>query len=117
MAESSWKQRIEVERIALDRMASLLIMLLLFLLLLVLIGGAGIGIGFLLHWLFPAIGIDIGSLIGVVTLSWTISFFARLVSAVLATKPDHDDLGAADSEIETIILKPMRRRRAAKRKS
>ncbi len=94
-------------------MIGILAILLPLLLLLVLIGAAGIGIGFFLHWIIPAIGVDIGTLIGVVTLGWTVYFYTRFLNAVSFYE---ESLQEADSEFEPIVLKPVRPRRAAKRK-
>lgn len=90
-------------------------LLLVFLLLLVLLGGVGIGIGFLLHWLIPDIGVDIGTLIGVVTAGWAIFFYARMMSAVSTIRED-SELESVRPEIEAVILKPIRPPRSIKRK-
>ena len=42
--------------------------------------GLGTGMGFLLHWILPAVDLGVGILIGVVTSSISIYFFARLSS-------------------------------------
>lgn len=86
----------------------------LFLLILVLICGIGIGVGFLLHWIIPSIGVEIGTLIGVVTVGWAFYFYIRLMSTVTAIQ--EDELDTEHSEIETIVLKPIRSRRSSKRK-
>lgn len=93
---------------------ALLLILLPFLVILLFLGGAGIGIGFFLHWLIPAIGVDIGSLIGVITFIWTIHFYSRLMTATMPTIPD--DVGAGDSERETIVFRPIRPKHPAKAK-
>ena len=93
-------------------MRPLLFFFLFFLLLLVLMGGAGIGIGFLLHWLVPAIGVDIGTLIAVIALGWTLYFFLRIMNALSVISYGE----TADSEFETIILKPMQRRRSTRKR-
>lgn len=75
----------------------------------------GIGIGFLLHWLIPAIGVGIGALIGVVSLGWTIFFFVQLMRALSAVAEDME-ISESESGLETIILKPIRPERSTKRK-
>ena len=94
-------------------MGPVLACFLVFLLILVFIGGIGIGIGFLVHWLIPEIGVDIGSLIGVITFIFSFHFFSRLMSA-LPINPD--DVGEDDSDSETVVLRRVRRTRAAMRK-
>lgn len=39
----------------------------------------GVGIGFLIHWLVPAIDLGMGILIAVITMGFSIHYFVRLI--------------------------------------
>jgi hypothetical protein len=52
--------------------------LLMYLILKLFLLGVGIGIGFLLHWIVPAIDLGMAALIGLVATGLSIHFFARL---------------------------------------
>jgi hypothetical protein len=47
----------------------------------------GAGLGFLLHWLLPAIDLGLGFLIGVVVTGFSIHFFSRLIIALYTYEP------------------------------
>jgi len=79
-------------------------------LILLLVCGLGIGIGFLLHWLFPAIDLGMAVLIGVVASGWAIHFFVRLYNTV-DTIMEHE----RDSELDEVVVKPLRARYRARR--
>lgn len=113
--ETTFQQVIHRERIARNRMRPVIFLLLVYLLILVLIGGVGIGIGFVLHWLIPDIAIDMGTLIGVVTVGWAGLVYARMMDAVVEIH-EEEELESARREIETVILKPVPRPRSIKRK-
>ncbi len=59
-------------------MRSLLGLLFLYLLLKAFLVGIGMGIGFILHWIVPAIDLGMAVLIGVITTGFSMYFFARL---------------------------------------
>jgi TRAP-type C4-dicarboxylate transport system permease small subunit len=84
------------------------------LLILVLILGVGIGTGFLVHWIIPSIGVDIGTLIGVITIGWTVYFFLRLMR--FASTLQEDEPEPERSDFETMVLKPIRLGRPSKRR-
>ncbi len=73
--------------------------LFLFLLIEALLLGAGIGIGFLLHRLLPAVDLGVGILIGVVTTGFAVYFYGRLLAALQA----HEDQQAIE-ELEQEII-------------
>ena len=52
--------------------------LLIYLILKLFLLGVGIGVGFLLHWIVPAIDVGMAALIGLVATGLSIHFFARL---------------------------------------
>lgn len=59
-------------------MLTFLLLVVLFLFALSLYIGAGVLIGMALHWIWPAIDLGIGALIGVVVLAQVLQFVARL---------------------------------------
>jgi len=75
----------------------------------------GIGVGWLLHWLIPAIDLGIGVLIGVVSTGLSVYFFIRLMTArdVIDDESDIDVLPRV-----TYLIDPLPTpRRTRKRKS
>lgn len=98
-------------------MRSLLGFLFIYLLVKTFLIALGIGIGFLLHWIVPAIDVGMGVLIGVVATGFSIYFFGR-ISAL----PDPSTL--EDLEPETVSpvtyiidpIPPLPRRRRSKRR-
>ncbi|MCB1378652.1 MAG: hypothetical protein KDK89_09845 [Alphaproteobacteria bacterium] len=95
-------------------MRFVLAIILLFLLILSLICGVGIGMGFLLHWIIPSIGVDTGTLIGVVSMGWSVYFFTRLMA--FGATLENGEREVDWSDIESIVLPPIRLRRPSKRK-
>src|SRR5215813_1246332 len=74
----------------------------------------GLGVGFLLHWLIPAINVGMGVLIGVIATGYSLFFFGRL-----STLRDADLIEGTEPEpIDRMIylLGPPPRRRRSKRK-
>ncbi len=95
-------------------MRSLLSFLLIYILIKLFLIGMGIGIGFLLHWLIPAVEIGIGILIGIIATGMAIHFFARLTA--LSDTYDPLDI-VAGPEVRTLdAIESMRSRRSRKRK-
>ena len=98
-------------------MRSLLGFLFIYLLVKTFLIALGVGIGFLLHWIVPAIDVGMGVLIGVVATGFSIYFFARI-----STLPDSST--AEDTELETVSpvtyiidsIPPLPRRRRGKRR-
>ena len=78
-------------------MRSLLGFLLIFCVIGAFLLGVGAAIGFLLHWIIPAVDLGIGILIGVITIGFTVQLFGRIISLPL---PDLDD---EPEPVETII--------------
>ncbi len=77
----------------------------------------GLGIGFLLHWLIPAVDLGVGTLIGVVTLGFTAQLFARVMSLPLDTLDDEVEVvePLTPQRISYLIdPEPPRRRRRRK---
>ena len=98
-------------------MRSLLGFLFIYLLVKTFLIALGVGIGFLLHWIVPAIDVGMGVLIGVVATGFSIYFFGR-ISAL----PDSSTV--EDPELETVSpvtyiidpIPPLPRRRRGKRR-
>jgi hypothetical protein len=61
--------------------------------------GLGIGIGFLLHWLLPAVDLGMGILIGVAATAASLHFHTRALNALNEYEVDEDE---NDSEKEKI---------------
>jgi hypothetical protein len=78
--------------------------------------GVGTGVGFLLHWLIPAVDLGIGILIGVITIAFTAQLFARIVSMPLdeVDAPPLDEAVTLSRRVTYLIdpePQPRRRRR------
>lgn len=76
--------------------------------------GVGIGLGFVLHWLIPAIDVGMGVLIGVIATGVSIFFFGRL-----STLRDVDLVDGMEPELLQSIaylMGPPPRRRRSRRK-
>ena len=61
--------------------------------LLVLLLGFGIAVGFVLHWLIPAIDLGIGALIGMLAVVCVIDLFSKLMSFMAREREAVDDGG------------------------
>ncbi len=59
----------------------------------------GLGVGFLLHWLVPAIALGMATLIGVVTLGGCLLWLSR--NSTLEALYGHDDIELPDSTWST----------------
>lgn len=76
----------------------------------------GIGVGWLLHWLIPAIDLGIGVLIGVVATGLSVYFFIRLMTARDVVIDDESDIDVLPRV--TYLIDPLPTpRRTRKRKS
>jgi len=53
--------------------------------------GMGIGLGFLLHWLFPGVDIGMGILIGVLATTAAVHFHTRVLNALDEYQLDVDE--------------------------
>ena len=71
----------------------------------------GLGVGFLLHWLVPAIDLGMATLIGVVTLGGCFLWLSRI--STLDALYGHDDIELPDATWSTT---PQAEWRAARRK-
>jgi apolipoprotein N-acyltransferase len=71
----------------------------------------GLGVGFLLHWLVPAIGLGMATFIGVVTLGGCFLWLSRI--STLEALYGHDDIELSDSMWSTT---PQAALRSARRK-
>ncbi|WP_129677513.1 hypothetical protein [Candidatus Chloroploca sp. Khr17] len=63
-------------------MSLLLLMLLIFVVVLALLLGLGIGVALLLHWLLPAVGLEIALLVAVLAVGQAMLIFGRVLSAL-----------------------------------
>lgn len=77
--------------------------------------GVGIGVGFLLHWLLPAIDLGSGVLIGVVATGLTLHFFGRLL-ALVDSEPE-PVLSPETMQRITYLIDPAPPRRSRRRKT
>lgn len=71
----------------------------------------GVGVGFVLHWLIPAIDLGMSTLIGVVTLGGCFLWLSRI--STLEALYGHDDMEWSDSTWST---PPQAESRSARRK-
>src|SRR5215471_16653236 len=72
----------------------------------------GLGAGFLLHWLIPAIDLGMGTLIGVVTLGGCFLWLSRM--STLAALYGRDDIDQSDATWSSTLEaepRPSRRKR------
>jgi divalent metal cation (Fe/Co/Zn/Cd) transporter len=60
-----------------------IVLFIVYLLIKILFLGVGIGIGFLLHWMLPAVDLGMGILIGVVATGVAVHFFIRLWASLI----------------------------------
>jgi hypothetical protein len=99
-------------------MRSLGVFLLMFGIIAAILLAVGAGIGFLLHWLLPALDLGVGMLIGVVTLGITAQLFARTLSVPFFDLDDDLDTPPPLPPRITYIdePEPPRRSRGRKRK-
>lgn len=63
-------------------MVFLLVMLLVFVAILVLLLGLSVGVAFLLHWLLPAVGLEMALLVAMIAVGQAILIFGRVLSAL-----------------------------------
>jgi len=63
-------------------MGVLLGLLFVFVIVLVLVLGLSVGVAFLLHWLLPAVGLEMALLIAVIAVGQAMLIFGRLLSAL-----------------------------------
>jgi membrane protein implicated in regulation of membrane protease activity len=82
-----------------------------FIAILLLLGGAGLGLGYFLHWLIPSIELGSGIVAGLIAVGLSAYFTVRFFSAV-GTQPENDEAG----EEEEIILHPILAARRFKKK-
>ncbi len=77
--------------------------------------GLGIGIGFLLHWLLPAVDLGVGILIGVVTTVASVNLFLR-INSITEQIEDETLLQEIVSRrtLRVVEAKPVRRSRKRK---
>jgi hypothetical protein len=93
-------------------MGMLLGLLLVFVIALVILLGVSLGLGLLLHWLLPAVGLDMALLIAVIAVGQTMLIFGRLINL-----PAPSEEPEGESEPRPIVILdpevafPPRRRR------
>ncbi|RRR70881.1 MAG: hypothetical protein EI684_12410 [Candidatus Viridilinea halotolerans] len=71
-------------------MVFLLVMLLIFMAILVFLLGLSVGVAFLLHWLLPAVGLEMALLVAVIAVGQAMLVFWRVLNA-LPPSPLHED--------------------------
>jgi divalent metal cation (Fe/Co/Zn/Cd) transporter len=77
--------------------------------------GIGVVIGFVLHWLLPAIDFGVGVLIGVVALAFTCQTVTRLMSVPLEVEEEGEEV--IEPKDVVYLVEGMSGRRKRKRKS
>ncbi len=88
-------------------MKAFLVLLLFYVLINVFIIALGIGIGFLLHWILPAVAIGMGILIGVVASGISLYFGIRIYNYF----GDYADEVLFLEDLEEIVPPPARKKR------
>ncbi|GKT07165.1 hypothetical protein [Desulforhabdus sp. TSK] len=83
--------------------------LVLFFVLLIILVASGIGVGFLLNWMMPTVDFDIGVLIGVISLGFSLDFVARFLSS-------YGEQPLLDDEVEEVIIRPKGSSRVSRRR-
>ncbi|NNJ11658.1 hypothetical protein EKD04_015085 [Chloroflexales bacterium ZM16-3] len=81
-------------------MGVLLGMIIIFMILLVVLIGLSVGVAFLLHWLLPAVGLEMALLIAVIAVGQNILIFARLLNALPPPGPEEGD----ESDLPPIVI-------------
>lgn len=71
-------------------MGFLFVMLLVFVVVLALLLGLSVGVAFLLHWLLPAVGLEMSLLVAVIAVGQAILIFGRLMNTLPAS-PDPEE--------------------------
>jgi hypothetical protein len=93
-------------------MSFLLGLLLVFVIVLALLLGLSVGVAFLLHWLLPAVGLDMALLIAVIAVGQTMLIFGRLVNLPAPSEePEGERASRPIVILEPEVAFPSRRRR------
>jgi hypothetical protein len=97
----------------LNIMRFLIELIAMYLVILLLFSGVGIGFGFLLCWLIPAIDTGTGVLIGLVSVGGAIHYYERIMiaAAALESSKANDE----HEELESMVLQSIRPRRRPRR--
>ncbi len=95
----------------------LLSLIVLYLFINVLLLAAGVGLGYLLRWLMPAVDLGAAILIGIVSTAISTYFFVRVISARVTESGGEDEPGTEDEgPILVYPMPPMPGRRPRRRK-
>lgn len=94
-------------------MRTILSLLATFLLILAVLLGAGIAVGALVNWIFPAIDFGVAALTGVIAVAISIHFIGRVMSSIPAG-PEETEKG--DSDERFILVEPLPISRRKRRK-
>ena len=100
-------------------MKSCLGMVGLFALLELFVVGLGLGVGFLLSWLLPSIGLGSGAVVGVIATGIAMYVFARIItSPAFVDDPDTDVILNSPTQtfiasLDTIPTRPRRKRKSS----
>jgi hypothetical protein len=94
-------------------MGVLLGLLIVFMIVLALVLGLSVGLAFLLHWLLPAVGLEMALLIAVIAVGQTILIFGRLVGALPPVAEEAESEGAPPPIVilDREVALPRRRRK------
>lgn len=76
--------------------------------------GIGVAIGFVLHWLLPAIDFGVGVLIGVVALAFTFQMVTRLMTLPVEVEEEGEEI--IEPKDVVYVVEKMSGRRKRKRK-
>jgi hypothetical protein len=96
----------------------LVFLLIFYLLIKLVVVGLGVGFGFLLRWLIPAIETGTAVLIGVIATGLTIHFLGRLMAFADSNDPTDPELDLERIPRVVVLdpMEPLRSRRSRKRK-
>jgi len=74
--------------------------------------GLSVGVAFLLHWLLPAVGLEMALLIAVIAVGQTMLIFGRLVNLPTPSKePEGESEARPIVILDPEVAFPLRRRR------
>jgi hypothetical protein len=92
-------------------MVFLLVMLLVFVAILVFLLGLSVGVAFLLHWLLPAVGLEMALLVAVIAVGQAMLVFWRVLNVLPPSSLKEDELEPPLVILDREVTLPRRRRK------